>query len=392
VKSRYRHVGFAGFPHDDKTVYQAESERALTSQTDRVIRAQECVLRIFAFTCTNLGMSSFPKSYPDPPSEVCPYSDPPFGEFTDDHIFPEFLGGRRSIRVCRDCNSRFGHSFEARASSQLKRMQVFVSHFGLDLTRTLATWPSALEIEGTTYNLKSGPSGAQYELARPVILRNEAGDIIGGRARSRSEAEQAVASLIKKGNAKEIKIDEAPSENLNDIKLSIDLSYNEDLYRFSAKLAGNMAIVMGRGALIKESGIARYLHGSLGGGARIAHCDTSAIRGLRPPLSHTVYIEFGPKSHAVVILFGGMQIYVPLPAAEQGAILGFLDPITGDESFGEVKAVNITPPPEFWTEAQAREHFADIMQRLSEEATARGATRPPNLSVSTYDLGTPSAT
>jgi hypothetical protein len=172
----------------------------------------------------HLAMSSFTDIYPDQPGEVCPYSDPPFGEFTDDHIFPEFLGGYRSIRVCRECNSGFGHSFEAKAASQLKRMQVFISHFGFDLTRTPATWPSAIEIDGTTYNLRSGPSGVQYELARPVILRSEAGDIIGGRARSRSEAEQAAASLIKRGKAKEIKIEEAPSESLSDIKLSVDLS------------------------------------------------------------------------------------------------------------------------------------------------------------------------
>ncbi len=334
-------------------------------------------------------MSSFPEGFPDQPGEVCPYSDPPFGEFTNDHIFPDFLGGRRSIRVCRECNSHFGHSFEARAASQLKRMQVFVSHFGLDLTCTPATWPSAIEIEGTTYNLCSGPNGVQYELARPVILRNEAGDIIGGRARSRSEAEQAAASLIKKGKAKEIKIEEGPSENLNDVKLSVDLSYNDDLYRFSAKLAGNMAVAMGHEALIRESGIARYLHGSPGWGTRIAHCDTSGIRSLRPQLSHTVYIEFGPQSHAIVILFGGMQIYVPLPSAGQGAILGFLDPITGEESFGEVTPVNVIPPPDFWTDAQAQAHFADMTQHLTNEANERGATCPPNLSIPAYNLGTP---
>jgi hypothetical protein len=271
-------------------------------------------------------------------------------------------------------------------------MQVFISHFGLDLTRPPATWRSALEIAGTTYNLKSGPNGVQYELADPVILRNEAGNIIGGRARSRSEAKKTAASLIKKAKAKEIKIEEAPRENLNDIKLSPDLSYDEDLYRFSAKLAGNMAIAMGREALIKESGIACYLHGSLGWGVRIAYCDTSAIRSLRPQLSHTIYIEFGLQSQAVVILFGWMQIYVPLPAAKQGAILGFLDPITGEESFREVKALNITPAPSFWTEAEARVHFAYISGRLAEEANARGAKHPPDLSVSAYDLGTPSAT
>src|SRR6185437_1140199 len=121
---------------------------------------------------------------------VCPYSEPPFGEFTDDHVFPDFLGGRRSIRVCRECNNRFGYSFEAKAAEQLKRLQVFVSHFGLDLSRNAATWPAVLKIGGVTYDLKSGPNGVQYELARPVIRRDEKGNIVGGRARSRSEAKQ----------------------------------------------------------------------------------------------------------------------------------------------------------------------------------------------------------
>ena len=337
-------------------------------------------------------MGSSPESHIDQSSQVRPYSNPPYGELTDDHIFPQFLGGRRSIGVCRDCNSRFGHSFEADAARQLNRMQVFISHFGLDLSRTPASWPSALEIDGMTYHLKSGPSGAQYELARPQILRDAKGDIIGGRARSRFEAEQLAASLIKKGKAKEIKIEEDPSENLSDVKLTVDLSYSESLHRFSAKLVGNTAIAMGRRAFIKESGIARYLHGRPGWGTCVAHCDTSAIRVLRPPLSHTVYIEFGPQSHAIAILFGAMQIYVPLPAAEPGAILAFLDPVTGEESFGEVKPLNITPPPRLWTDAQARAHLADIARWLADEANARGAKYPPDLSVPVCDFGTPCTT
>jgi hypothetical protein len=327
-------------------------------------------------------------SGPPRESEECPFSDPPFGKFTNDHIFPEFLGGRRTIRVCRDCNNLFGHSFEAKASDLLKRMQVFISHFGLNLTRSPATWPCAIEVDGTTYNLKSGPDGAQYELSRPIVSRNEAGDIIGGRARSWSEAREFAASLMASGKAKEVRIEEAHDENLNDVKLCTGLSYNDDIYRFSAKLVSNTAILMGRKALIRASGIARYLQGGPGSSARIAHCNTSGIRSLRPGLSHTVYIEFNSlESRALVILFGWMQIYVPLPAAKQGAILGFLDPITGEESFRETKPLNITPAPRFWTESDARVHFSYIGQRLSEEANERGAKYPPDLSVSSFDLG-----
>jgi hypothetical protein len=86
---------------------------------------------------------------------------------------------------------------------------------------------------------------------------------------------------MKKGKAKEIKIEEDPGENLNGMTLCVDLSYNEDLYKFSAKLVGNTAIVMGRGAPIKDSGIGHYLHGNLGWGARIANCDTSAVKPHR---------------------------------------------------------------------------------------------------------------
>src|SRR5260370_31617139 len=94
-------------------------------------------------------------------NERCPYSDPPYAAFTDDHIFPQFLGGRRTIRVCKQCNDVFGHTFEGRASRQLKRLQVFISHFGLDLTRTPASWPAAIVIDGATYDLQSGPECAQ---------------------------------------------------------------------------------------------------------------------------------------------------------------------------------------------------------------------------------------
>ena len=224
-----------------------------------------------------------------PVEETCPYSAPPFGEFTNDHIFPEFLGGRRTIRVCRDCNNRFGHSFEAKAAEQIGRMQVFISHFGLNVTRTSATWPSGLEIDGVKYDLKSGPTGVQYELAQPIILRDEAGEIIGARARSVSEGEQIMGGLVRKGKIKDYKIEESPGEVFKDRKLNVNLSYYGDMYRLSAKIVGNAAVAMGCGELLKLSVFGRYLHGDQVLAPTLATCDTTAIRGIRPPLSHTVY-------------------------------------------------------------------------------------------------------
>jgi HNH endonuclease len=323
-------------------------------------------------------------------SEQCPYSDPPFEQFTDDHIFPQFLGGRATIRVCRECNSRFGHSFEGESARQIKQLQVFISHFGLDLTRSPATWPSALTVADRTYDLKSGPSGVQYELARPIIRRDDSGNIVSGVARSRQEANRLARDLVAKGKAKSVEIQQSEGEILNDVKLDTSVSFNPGLYRFATKLAANAASLMRRQEIIRGSGIPNYLLGKGEWGNGVGYCDTSSLRKLRPPLSHTIYIEFGAQSYAIVLIFGGWQIYVPLPIASPGAVLGFLDPISGEEFFKEVAPIGAAPPPPFISRQRAEGFLNEMLRWLSEEARERGATRPPNLQQLGIDLGRPS--
>jgi hypothetical protein len=161
--------------------------------------------------------------------DECPYCAPPFGQFTDDHVFPHFLGGRATIRVCRTCNSSFGHSFEGESSKQMNQLQVFVSHFGLDLTRNPAVWPSALTVGDSVYNLKTGPTGTQYELANPIIRRDESGKIVGYQPRSRKEGEVIARSLIKKGKAKRVEMNEVPGQAIEGVKLGVNLSFNLSL-------------------------------------------------------------------------------------------------------------------------------------------------------------------
>jgi hypothetical protein len=105
--------------------------------------------------------------------------------------------------------------------------------------RNAATWPSALVIGDKTYHLRSGPSGVQYELAHPIIRRDDSGNITSGVSRSRREAEQLVRNLVAKGKAKRVEIEESPGEILDDVKLELDGSFNPNLYRFATKLAAN---------------------------------------------------------------------------------------------------------------------------------------------------------
>src|SRR5439155_1178377 len=43
---------------------------------------------------------------------LCPYCAERPAD-SDDHVFPQFLGGKATILACTTCNNTFGHSFEA---------------------------------------------------------------------------------------------------------------------------------------------------------------------------------------------------------------------------------------------------------------------------------------
>jgi hypothetical protein len=323
--------------------------------------------------------------------EICPYSQPPYGEFTDDHIFPQFLGGRKTIRVCKKCNNTFGHTFEGRASNQLKRLQVFISHFGLDLTRTSGTWPASLKIGDDTYDLLSRPEGVQYALGKPTIRKDAEGRIVGGKARSVSEAKQIEKGLIKSGQAKGVEIFTSQDAPMEDVRLTAPLSFNPDIYRLATKMAAAVLVAFGRTPIVTESGLPAYLRGTGNWPTCPAYCDVEPIRNLRPPLSHAVYVELGDVSYALLLMFGFLKIYVPLPSVkETAALLGSLDPMNGDESFQEVTPVGPRTVPQYLFEPPSA-HFQDMCDALSREAMSRGAKRPPTLESRDLDLGPPAA-
>ncbi|MDQ3819956.1 MAG: HNH endonuclease, partial [Acidobacteriota bacterium] len=60
-----------------------------------------------------------------------------------DHIFPQFLGGKRKVDCCKNCNSVFGHTFEAEAAKILQAEHVFISSWGLPLRSADPTWKAA---------------------------------------------------------------------------------------------------------------------------------------------------------------------------------------------------------------------------------------------------------
>jgi hypothetical protein len=320
--------------------------------------------------------------------ERCPYCNTPKLTFTDDHIFPQFLGGRRTIRVCRDCNNTFGHTFEGGAARHLKRLQVFISSFGLDLTKVPGAWPSALTIGDVTYDLISGPEGAQYKLCRPTIRRDANGRITDGTARSIAEANQIAKGIIKAGQAKEIEISEAQCEAIDNVSLTVPTSFDSDLYRFATKLVAAVLVNFGYDEFISNSGVGAYLHATSEWRTTPAYCDIAAINEMIPPLSHAVYVELGTASYGVVVMFGYLRVFVSLPRSPiTKAYLATLDPIDGEEKFSEVGSIGPRDVPATIQLAEMTAHLNEMNRMLMQAANLRGAKRPPKLTIQDLNSG-----
>src|SRR5438046_795158 len=88
-----------------------------------------------------------------PKSELCPYCDAR-PRNSDDHIFPEFLGGKTTIRACKPCNDVFGHSFEGPVSNDFAPAVVILRRGGLRSPRRFV-WRRAIKRDGIDYDLDS---------------------------------------------------------------------------------------------------------------------------------------------------------------------------------------------------------------------------------------------
>ena len=63
---------------------------------------------------------------------LCPYCRTMLDQISRDHIFPNFMGGSRTIPACAQCNNRvFGARFEAKAARQILGFQLMLTSLGL---------------------------------------------------------------------------------------------------------------------------------------------------------------------------------------------------------------------------------------------------------------------
>jgi HNH endonuclease len=104
--------------------------------------------------------------------QLCPYCGVR-PRNSDDHIFPEFLGGKTTVRACKSCNDLFGHTFEGPVSNDFAPVVVTLRRGGLRPPRR-AVWKHAIKKEGVDYDLDSD---LQLSPSDPSIERDAEGSV-----------------------------------------------------------------------------------------------------------------------------------------------------------------------------------------------------------------------
>lgn len=322
---------------------------------------------------------------------TCPYCLKDILEESRDHIFSNFLGGKRRILVCSPCNSIIGRTFEAEASKTLKNLHVFICALGLRLESAMPLWKKAHLVDGNFYDLTVGKESVLITPSHPVLETYEDGTIKKAMYRTENEAEKVIEKLKIRGKATETIALHKTSEGSMPIDaLKCTVTVEKDLKRLALKMSMALCTTFDDFDVDDISEARMYMTGD----DKLVHVNNvllapeyyDEIDALRPPLSHTIYVEKNETLvYSIVQFFGSIQLYCHLgkakPDSKEQALFGFLDPVGGEESFAETNPLYLERP-KFIRADDFPKAYASYVERLSDQAGKRGASKAGNLRVS----------
>jgi len=272
---------------------------------------------------------------------------------SDDHVFPDFLGGTRKVKICTKCNNGFGHRFEGPVSKDLASVIVFLSFSGYKNKRLVVherAWVD--ETTGIEYNLDST---LQNIPSKPHLFRED-GKVKRIVARSMYEARRIFASLKAKGLVKGAVEKHEIQTGLQPPFKNVRINVGVEMRQLAAKMCVGVGQVVVPDVLLIDEKCREFLlaEGPPSSPVRQTYMRYPKLDDRRPPLAHAVYLEGDSRSarcFGVVQLFGGaFQFYVPLSNSYVGrdfAALGVLDVTTFKEEFEEVERLRLPESPQF---------------------------------------------
>jgi hypothetical protein len=325
---------------------------------------------------------------------------------SDDHIFPDFLGGKRTIRTCKECNDTFGHSVEGLASADLVPLVIVLRSAGLAAPRTVV-WRQAF---------RDADTGVQYDIdsnlearaSRPIVEKDESGNIKAAYYHDDRMTRQFVAKFERRG--RRVVVTDRPERKVPFPLLNFRVTMGTELRRLAVKMAVATADYFGNTEILDAQG-RTFLSGE-GVEAPCTIRDVSVhpeLEEFRSPLCHLVYVEGNAQNrscYAVVQFYGLLQLYLLLNAAtytqRDFAAIATLSPTGGyEERFEAVPPRRLSRPPQYnvfepgvkiWEERfnnEARTAFGDkaftmIMQDVRPPSTPRWSVTSNTTELTTF--------
>jgi hypothetical protein len=265
-----------------------------------------------------------------------------------DHVFPQFLGGSATVRTCKECNDKFGHSAEAGLSRDLVPFAITLRKSRMKAPR-YAIWRKAVTYDNREWDLDT-------ELVmRPSVpeITKDGSNIISAQYPTKREAKKLATHWTAQGKKSRITEQIAPKLQMN--VTSFSLTMGADLKRVAMKMCVAAADFLGINYDLLDLAARRFLLGEIEQSDRIRTDWTihGSLESLRSPLSHLLYVKGNSSTgrcYGVVQLYGAFQLQVILNkdgyCNPDFACFGSLDPVAGyREHFGMTQLFGIPEAP-----------------------------------------------
>jgi hypothetical protein len=293
---------------------------------------------------------------------------------SDDHIFPEFMGGTTTIRACKPCNDLFGHEFEGPVSNDFAPTVVTLRRGGLHSPRRVV-WKRATKREGVDYDLDSD---LQMTPSDPRIERDEHGSIKHAVFANRKAASGFNRGQEAQGKTFRFTPQTITGIDMREVHFRVDIG--REVRRLAVKIAIAAADYFGFGDGLVDSEAREFLmgRGPQSTRVRIDLVIHESIEKMRPPLSHFVFVKANGETHniyAIVQFYGLVQFWVLLNGGgftrDHFAISAVLDIAKGYQERFEQAALLLLPvPPVMMGYAEVHKLRLEWMNKWNTEGRA----------------------
>lgn len=299
--------------------------------------------------------------------------------YSNDHIFMDAIGGKKTIRACKKCNDRFGRTFEVQNLKEtITRLSILLANAGVPIAKKGMIWKNAVSTpDGQVYNLILTEIGVQIESTKPLVERDSVDDKV---LHVTVNDDPGSLRLLKQfSNPKKFQLQsKTPGKPARSQESSFNLELNKMVGLTALKMAFAAATLAFPDEVLNfvvaRRDLANVEETSKVWSVIFDHRTHDSLDSSRGPLCHTIYIEENEGFiHAVVQFFGSFQAYITLSdTATRSYENGFqatLDPTTGEEQFRRVERFEIRK----WTGDEVSDQLSPI-KKFNIYARLRGAT------------------